>query len=90
MFPAIPLIYFLFCGIYGLILWFRMLGVLESKGHRVNYFWVSPRQYFDFFKVIKEEPDLNLRKRYRVIFWTQIALVPAFIIGSFILIGLTI
>ncbi len=90
MIPTIPFIYFLFCGISGLILWFRMLGILERKGHKVNYLWVSPQQYLNFFKVIKEETDLTLRKRYRVIFWTQIALVPAYIIGSFILIVLTI
>jgi len=89
MFPTIPFMYFLFCGISGLILWFKMLGVLESKGQKVNYLWVSPRQYLDFFKVIKEETDLTLRKRYRVIFWTQIALVPTYFIGSFILIALT-
>jgi hypothetical protein len=67
-----------------------MLGVLESKGKKVNYLWVSPRQYLDFFKIIKEETDLTLRKRYRIIFWTQIALVPVYIIGSLILIILTI
>ncbi len=90
MFPTIPFIYFLFCSISGLILWIRMLGILKSKGKNVSYLWVTPRDYIDFYKVIKEEPDLTLKKKYNVIFWTQIALLPTFFIGSFILISLTV
>ncbi len=67
-----------------------MLDVLESKGKNVNYLWVTPRDFIDFYKIIKEEPDLTLKKKYKVIFWTQIALVPTFFIGGFILIGLTV
>jgi hypothetical protein len=80
----------IFNGISGLILWIRMLGVLESKGKNVNYLWIRPRDFIDFYKIIKEEPDLTLKKKYKVIFWTQIALVPNFFIGGFILIGLTV
>jgi hypothetical protein len=58
----IPIVYFLICGVTGLILWFRMLGVLESKGRKVNYLWVTPRQFVEFSKVIKEENDSNLKK----------------------------
>lgn len=86
---TIPLIYFLICGATGLILWFKMLGILESKGRSVNYFWVTPLQFIEFSKVIKMETDSTLRIRYRFLLWTQIALIPTFIVGMFILIGLT-
>lgn len=90
MFPIIPILYLLICGFTGLILWLRMLGVLESKGRKVNYFWVTPRQYVEFYRVIKEETDSNLKRKYRVLFRTQIAFIPTFIVGSFILLALTV
>lgn len=42
MFPTIPLIFFLLCGVIGLILWFKMLGVLENKGQKINAAFVTP------------------------------------------------
>jgi hypothetical protein len=86
----IPIVYFLICGVTGLILWFRMLGVLESKGQRVNYLWVTPHQFIAFSKVIKLETDSTLKTRYRVLLWTQIILIPTFIVGMLLLIGLTV
>jgi len=85
----IPIVYFIICGVTGLILWFRMLGVLESKGQRVNSFWVTPRQYIEFYRVIKLETDSTQKKKYHVLLWTQIALIPTFVVGMFLLIGLT-
>ncbi len=85
MLPIISIIYFLSCGVTGLILWFRMLGVLENKGRRVNSFWVTPQQFIEFSRVINEEKDLNLKKKYRIFFWTQVALIPIFIFGSLLL-----
>lgn len=88
MLPVISIIYFLSCGVTSLILWFRMLEVLENKGRRVNSFWVTPQQFIEFSRVINEEKNLNLKKKYRILLWTQVALIPIFIFGSFILIGL--
>jgi hypothetical protein len=88
MLPVISIIYFLSCGVTSLILWFRMLEVLENKGRRVNSFWVTPQQFIEFSRVINEEKNLNLKKKYRILLWTQVALIPFFIFGSFILIGL--
>ena len=90
MFQIILIIYFLICGVTGVILWFRMLEVLESKGRKVNYLWVTPRQFIEFSRVIKEEADSNLKKKYRVLLRTQIAIIPTFIVGSFILLALTV
>jgi hypothetical protein len=81
--------YFLICGITGLILWFRMLSILKSKGQKVNYYFVLPQQFIEFFKVIRVEKNLNLRNKYRIILLTQIILIPIFIIGLLIIIGLT-
>ncbi len=88
--PIIPIVYFLICGVIGLILWFKMFGVLESKGQRVNSLWVTPHQFIAFFKVIKLETDSTLKTRYRVLLWTQIILIPTFIVGMLLLIGLTV
>ncbi len=89
MFPTIPLIFFLLCGVIGLILWFKMLGILKNKGHKVNAAFVTPGQYIEFLRLTKKETNPKLRKKYRLIFWTQILLIPIFIIGEFILISLT-
>ncbi len=90
MFPTVPIIYFLVCGVIGLILWLKMLGILEDKGQKVNSLFVTPRQYIDFFRVIKTESNPTMRKRYRIILWTQFTLIPIFIIGGIILISLTV
>jgi hypothetical protein len=89
MFPTIPFIYFLICGITGLILWCKMLGIMESKGIKVSYFLVTPGQLFEFGRVIREEKNAKLKKKYRIILWSQLALIPLYMIGLFILIGLT-
>lgn len=89
MFPTIPLIFFLLCGVIGLILWFKMLGVLENNGQKVNAVFLTPWQYIEFQRLTKREINPKLRKKYQLIFWTQILLIPTFIIGEFILISLT-
>jgi hypothetical protein len=89
MFPTIPFIYFLVCGISGLALWYKMLGIMEQKGRKVNYFWVTPGQLIEFGRVIREESDPKLKNKYRLILWLQIALIPIYIVGMFIVIGLT-
>lgn len=87
MFPTIPFIYFLVCGVTGLILWLSMLGIMESKGRKVNYFWVTPGQLIEFYRVIKEENNPKKKKKYRIIFWIQIGLIPIYMIGMLILLS---
>jgi hypothetical protein len=89
MFPTLPFIYFLFCGITGLILWYKMLRIMESKGRKVSYFWVTPGQLIEFGRVIKEEEDLKLKKKYRIILWAQVGLIPLYMIGMLFLIRIT-
>ncbi len=88
MFPTILFIYFLVCGVTGLILWFNMLRIMESKGQKVNYFFTTPGQLIKFYRVIKEENNTKKKLRYRIIFWTQISLIPLYLIGMIILIRL--
>jgi hypothetical protein len=85
MFPITLLIYFLICGIIGLLLWLKMLKVLESKGREVSYLLVTPRQYCEFVKVIREELDQNLKNKYRIVLWAQVGIIPLYIIGMIIL-----
>ncbi|MDY0104901.1 MAG: hypothetical protein RBS07_18360 [Lentimicrobium sp.] len=89
MFPAIPIIYFLLCGITGLILWYKMLGILENKGQKVNAVFVTPTQFIVFLRLLKKETNPSVKKKYLIIFWTQILIIPFFIIGEFLLISLT-
>ena len=89
MFPKYPLIYFFICGIVGLVLWFKMLAILEKKGEKVNYLWVTPGQWFKFGRVIKEEKNQKLKRKYKVLLWLQIALIPIYMIGMFLLLALT-
>jgi len=83
---TIPIVYFIICGITGLILWIYMLQIIENKGNRVNYFFVRPSQYVKFWEIIKNESDNKLRKKYKKIFWWQIALIPIYLIGMFVFI----
>lgn len=89
MIPTLPFIYFLICGITGLILWYKMLGIMESKGKKVSYFWVTPGQLFEFGKVIREEQDPILKRKYGIILWIQVGLIPLYLVGMIFLIGIT-
>jgi hypothetical protein len=89
MFPTLALIYFIICGIMILIHWYKMLAILKSKGKRDNYFLLGLGSYIDFSEIISKETNPQLIKRYRKILWTQIALVPAYIIGMIIIFALT-
>lgn len=90
MFKILPFIFFVACGSLGFFLWYKMLLIMKSNGHEVNYFWISPSQFVQFNKVIEEETDPDLRRRYRALLWSQIALVPIYIIGLQILFRITI
>jgi len=86
----IPILFFLFFGFTGLILWFKMLDVLKSKGQSVNSFFVTPRQYIAFIKVIKKETDLTLKRKYLILIIAQIILIPIYFIVMFVVVALTV
>lgn len=86
MFPTTLFIYFLVCGATGFFLWYKMLGIMESKGRKVNYLVAGPSQLVEFKKIIDEETDPKSKQLYRTIFWIQIVLVPIYLIGLIFLI----
>ena len=88
--PTFPIIYFLVCGILSLVLWLNMMGIMEEKGINTSFFWISPKQYLQFYKLIKIEKEPEKRKKYKVLLWSQIALIPIYIFGEILIIGLTI
>lgn len=88
--PIIPLIYFIVCGILSMILWIRMLAILDSKGVKINYALMTPTHYFKFWKLIKQETNTRDKLKYKKILWIQILMIPIFIIGMLITIALTI
>jgi hypothetical protein len=88
--PIIPLIYFIVCGILSIILWIKMLAILDSKGEKIKYALLTPTHYFKFLKLIKQETDTRDKLKYKKIFWIQILMIPVFIIGLLITIALTV
>jgi len=81
------IIWLFICGIPGLILWLIMLNIMDSKGENVNYFFVTPIQYVKFWKIIKAEKQKSKRHRYLIVFWTQIAILPLYMIGGIFIIN---
>jgi hypothetical protein len=80
--PVIPIVILLIFGVIGLVLYLRMVRVLELKGYPSssdNLFFVKPSDYRNFMKVIKDESDGREKLRYQLILWTQIVLVVAYI-----------
>ena len=86
----VPFIYLLIFGVIGMILWFKMLGIMEKKGGSVSYLWNTPKQWMDFYKLIKEEENSGKKRAYQYILWGQILLIPVYIIGMLVIISLTI
>jgi len=82
-----PIIYFVICGIIGIILWIKMLNILEKKGKKANNSLVTFRQYIDFYKIIKIEQNLTDRKKFQGIFYGQLLLIIAYFIGMFFLLS---
>ena len=81
-----PILWLFVCGIPGLILWIIMLNIMDSKGENVNYLFLTPGQYIRFWKIIKEEKQKSKRRKYLIIFWTQIAILPLYLIGGILII----
>ncbi|PIQ34271.1 MAG: hypothetical protein COW63_04055 [Bacteroidetes bacterium CG18_big_fil_WC_8_21_14_2_50_41_14] len=81
-----PIIWLFICGIPSLILWIIMLSIMDSKGENVNYFFVTPGQYIRFWKIVKVEKQTSKRRKYLIIFWTQIAIIPIYMIGGILII----
>jgi predicted membrane protein len=87
--PALPVIFFAFCGIIGLIFWFTMIDIMEKNGLKVSYSCVHPGQYFQFYKLMKKEKNLSKKIRYKLIFWIQILLIPFYFFGMILTIVLS-
>ncbi len=68
------------CGFPSLILWLIMLYILDTKGEPVNYSFVMPSQYKQFWRIIKSEENRINKVMYNTIFWAQIALFLIFIL----------
>ncbi len=60
---------------------------MENKGCDVSYYFVTLGQFKEFRMVIKEEKNFSLKKEYQILFWSQIILIPLYLIGMIILIG---
>lgn len=79
-------IWLIICGLPGLILWFVMLNIMESKGENINPFFVTPSQYIKFWRIIKNEKNKSKKYKYLLIFWIQIAIMPIYMTGGILII----
>ena len=81
----IPFLYFMFCTTIGIIAFFRMRSIVESKGETLNYLF----PYFDlldrFYWIMKGEKNPRLKKEYKWIFWILILFIPGFIAGMILI-----
>ena len=86
MFQTIPFLYFLLCGILGIVLWLNMLVILEDKKKKVKYTHINFKQFYEFYTIIREEKDKKNKLKYSVLLWSQIALIPIYFFGIKLLI----
>jgi hypothetical protein len=60
----IPHIYFVIVWIICMILWYRMSSILRRKNYPIDHAFM-PINYLSFSDLIKKEPNLQLKKKYR-------------------------
>jgi hypothetical protein len=65
-------------GITFVALYINILGVLDSKGYKVNFLWNYFGQLKLFYKIIKQEKNLNIRKKYKWMLYSFLALIIPF------------
>jgi hypothetical protein len=85
MIPVYSFIFFLACGLTGLILWIKMISILKSKGDEEFNGRITTGQYIRFWRLMKNEIDERTKRKYRLIFWGQVAIIPIYPIGFFLL-----
>ena len=83
-----PFIYFMFIATVGIITFFRMRSIIESKGETLNYLFPYTVLFERFYRIIKREKNPILKRQYKWIFWTQVLLIPSFIGGMILIMSL--
>ena len=58
----------------GIMLWLKMLAVLEKNGFKSGGPWVTLSDFYLFYSLAKNEPNKFLRKQYQFIIFGQLAL----------------
>lgn len=62
-----------------------MIGIMKEKGCETNSFMKHPGQFIQFYNLIKSETNAEMKKKYLLILWTQVALIPIFLVVVVIL-----
>jgi hypothetical protein len=76
-------IYFMSFGISSLVLYFVMMIIL-SRDKKTDNITISPIGVIsDFWSLMKNEQNLKLKRKYKIILGIQILLIPAYIVGGF-------
>ncbi|NQY68708.1 MAG: hypothetical protein HRT72_13420 [Flavobacteriales bacterium] len=78
---GIPIVFILICIGIGLYHRIKMYVILKSKGVRVENWRIDWTEYSNFWKLISIENDVNIKSRYKYIFWIQMSIIPFCITG---------
>lgn len=79
------IIFFITFGIIEIILWVTMFSIIEANGKQVKSLFITLKQFKEFDQIIQKEENYQKKKKYRILFWSQIILIPVYFIGMIIL-----
>jgi len=85
---TLSIIHFIFCGVTALVIDFIMGIILERNGISDKSFFIWIGTISEFWSLLKKETDLKLKRKYKFLFWLQIAIIPFYIIGGILILTL--
>ncbi|MBB6611024.1 hypothetical protein H7F15_08250 [Pontibacter sp. Tf4] len=62
----------------GNILGYKIKAILRNKGYEVSY-WIHRKDGSKFRELIKQEADPTLKSKYRLMYWSEIAVSIVFV-----------
>jgi hypothetical protein len=80
------IIWFIFCGISGIILYIWMMNILDSKGLKSDHLFVNYKFIKSFWTLIKREQNKKNKRKYILILITFHLFPVIYLIGGYFLI----
>jgi len=65
-------------AMFGMLLWVRMLMILQQKGFGNDGPCVRLSDFKKFYLISQNEPNNKRRLEYQAVFWAQVMLVISF------------
>ena len=83
------IIYFMCLWLKGFVLYFVII-IFLSRDRTTDNGTISPIGVIsDFWSLMRNEQDLKRKRKYKITVWLQILLIPAYMVGGFIILVLT-